>query len=445
MVRSFWAKVIGQPPAFSLEARIFNAICLTSAVSLLLTVLLNLLLGIQQLVILMASVCVAAVLCYYYARFKMKLNSSIIIYMIAINILIIVNYKYNSGINGPTLLILLLSFFLTISIVPKKQYWVWITLNLVIVVTLLLVEYYYPKTIPNTYSDEKKRFTDIAFTYVFNVFFIFMITTTVRKSYATEKELVEQKATELENANDTKNKLFSILAHDLRSPLASIQNYLEILSEIKLDEDEKQAINKRLLNSTQNTQQMLSNLLLWSKSQMEGVTVNILSVNLKEILQSTIHIHQTIAAEKGIRLVDKLANSISIMADADMLQLIVRNLINNAIKFTDPGGEIIVSADIADNLCRIIIKDNGTGIPFEQQPDIFSLKAKTTYGTKNEKGVGLGLVLCKEFTELQGGKITFESAPGTGTTFYISFKLIREINDSNISPASRKEKLTVKE
>jgi signal transduction histidine kinase len=444
-MRSFWAKVIGQPPAFSLEARIFNAICLISAISLLLTILLNFLLGIQQLVILMTSVFVASVLCYYYARFKMKLNSCIIIYMIAINMLIIVNYKYNSGINGPTLLIFLLSFFLTISIVPKKQYWVWITLNLLIVTTLLVVEYYFPKTIISTYSDNRSRFVDTAFTYIFNVFFIFMITTTVRKNYATERELVEQKATELENANDTKNKLFSILAHDLRSPLASIQNYLEILSEIKLDEDEKQAINKRLLNSTQNTQQMLSNLLLWSKSQMEGVTVNMVKVNLKEVLESTIHIHQTIAAEKGIQLVDKLPNSISIIADADMLQLIARNLINNAIKFTDPGGEIIVSADIIENFCRIIIKDNGTGIPFEQQPDIFSLKTKTTYGTKNEKGVGLGLVLCKEFTELQNGKISFESIPGKGTTFYISFKLIRDINDINTSPASRKEKLIVKE
>lgn len=164
---------------------------------------------------------------------------------------------------------------------------------------------------------------------------------------------------------------------------------------------------------------------------MEGVNVNLVKLDLKEILKSTFAIEQTIAAEKGIRLTDRLKNSISIIADADMLQLIVRNLIDNAIKFTDAGGEIMVFADIVGEDCQLMIKDNGMGIPYEQQRDIFSLKASSTFGTKNEKGVGLGLVLCKEFTELQNGKITFESVPGEGTTFYVSFKLFSENNKNS--------------
>jgi two-component system sensor histidine kinase/response regulator len=422
-MRSFWVNVIGQPPGFSLEARIFNAICLTSAVSLFLTFLLNILLGIQQLVILMAAIFVIAVICYYYARFKRKLNSCVIVYMIAINALLILNFKYNSGINGPSLLIFMLSYFLTISIVPQKQYWFWIPINLLIVFALLLIGYEYPATIVNTYADTKSRFIDVGSTYVFITIFIFLVTVYVRKSYRTEQDLVEQKATELEYANDTKNKLFSILAHDLRSPLASIQNYLEILSEFNIDETERLSINKALLNSTQNTQQMLGNLLFWSKSQMEGVTVKLVKLNAKKILESTFQVHQAIADEKGIRLTDDLDHLCPIIADLDMLELIVRNLINNAIKFTSPGGEIIVSNDVVGDYCRIIIKDSGIGIPYDQQSDIFSLKASSTFGTKNEKGVGLGLVLCKEFTELQNGIITFESTPGIGTTFYLSFKL----------------------
>ena len=373
----------------------------------------------------------------------MKLDSCIIAYMIAINILLIVNFKYNSGINGPTLLIFILSYFLIISIVPQKQYWFWITLNLVIVTMLLVIEYEYPGMIINTYADTKGRYIDHGFTYILMAIFIFMVTTSVRRSYHTEQKLAEQKATELENANDTKNKLFSILAHDLRTPLTSIQNYLEILSEFKIDEDERLSINNAMLNSTRNTQQMLSNLLLWSKSQMEGVTVNLVKVNPKEILLGTFQIHQTIAAEKDIRLVNQLKNTVFIIADTDMLQLIVRNLINNAIKFTKPGGEIIVSDDIVGDDCRIIVKDNGTGIPFEKQGSIFSLKVNSTFGTKNEKGVGLGLVLCKEFTELQNGKITFESAPGAGTAFYISLKLF-DGNSGNKMPAEEAEKLKLK-
>lgn len=426
MRSSFWKKILGYPPDFSLEARIFNAICLVSAVALLLNVFLNFQLGIPQLAILMAAVFAISVICYYFSRFKKKLNTCIVIYMIACNILLIVNYKYNSGINGPSLLIFTLSYFLTISIVRKKQYWFWITLNIVIVTALLATEFIYPEAINSTYPDRINRFIDFGYTYLISVFFIFLVTTSVRRSYYTERKLVEQKATELEYANATMNKLFSILAHDLRSPLASIQNYLEVLSEFKLDEGERVSMQKELLNSTQNTQEMLANLLLWSKSQMKGVTVHLVKLNLKKTLQNTLQIHRAVAAEKGIQLTDQLKDSIFITADADMLQLIIRNLINNALKFTNPGGQIIVSADVIGTNCRIMIKDNGLGISYEQQNDLFSLKTESTFGTKNEKGVGLGLLLCKEFTELQHGKITFESTPGAGTTFYISFKLCQD-------------------
>jgi len=433
MRQSFWMKIIGEPVDFSLEARIFNAICLISAVCAFFTAFLDLILGIQQLVVLMLVVFFIALMCYYYSRVKGMLDASIIVYMIVINTLLIVNFKFNSGVNGPTLLIFVLSCFLTISIVPRKQYWFWIALNIAMVSILLLFEYQYPKLIINTYADEKSRFIDFSFTYIFIVIFIFLVTTTVRKSYHAEKSQVEQKAAELEIANDTKDKLFSILAHDLRSPLTSIQNYLEILSDFKLEESEKVSIKKDLLNSTQYTQQMLSNLLSWSKAQMKGVTVKLIKIDLKYVLKSIFDIHKGIAAEKGIQLTNQLNNGVYITADEDMLQLVVRNLVSNAIKFTAPGGEIVVSDEVMGDECRILVKDNGIGIPFEEQANIFSLKVSSVYGTKNEKGVGLGLVLCKEFTELQNGKIGFESTPGIGSTFYVNFKLYRDVGDINIS------------
>jgi len=271
----------------------------------------------------------------------------------------------------------------------------------------------------------------MGYTYLSDGLFIFLVTILVRKSYHNEKKLVEEKAAELENLNNTKSKLFSILAHDLRSPLSSIQNYLELHSDIKLSPDEKLSIEKDLLESTQNTQQMLSNLLFWSKSQMEGLTVKLANLNLKNTLQGTFNIHKTIAAEKGIQLTNKLQNSVFIVADADMLQLIVRNLINNAIKFTDPGGEIVLASERVGTDCRITVSDNGIGIPHEQQTGIFSLQVSSTFGTKNEKGIGLGLLLCKEFTELQGGEITFESRPGAGTAFHVSFKLHQTVNNGD--------------
>jgi two-component system sensor histidine kinase/response regulator len=433
MLQPFWTKIIGEPIHFSLEARIFNSICFISAIGLSFGIINNFLIGAQQIVMVMVPVLACVVFSYYNARYNKKLNSSFVLYMVATNVLIIVNFRYNSGINGPAILIFILSYFLTISIVPPKQFWFWIILNLSVVISLLFVNYKYPNLIISSYHNNISRFVDFGFVYFLMAFIILMVTKSIRKSYYSEKELVERKAAELEIANDTKNKLFSILAHDLRSPLTSIQNYLEILSEFRLDNTEKLSIEKELLNSTQYTQQMLSNLLSWSKSQMKGVTVNLTNLNLKEALQGTFKIHQTIAAEKGIYLGNELKNNVSIIADRDMLQLVVRNLINNAIKFTAPGGEINIADDIAGDYCRIIVRDSGTGIPIDKQENIFSLKVNSTYGTKNEKGVGLGLVLCKEFTERQNGKITFESVPGKGTTFYVSFKIYPSFNDINVS------------
>jgi signal transduction histidine kinase len=415
-----------------------NAISFISATGMFLGAINNFLIGNRQILMVMAPVFVCVALSYYFARFKRKLNSSFVLYLVATNVLIVANFRYDAGINGPALLIFILSYFLTVSIVPRKQFWFWMIFNITIVLSLLFAEYKYPAVIINPFTDAKSRFLDFGFVYVLMSSIIFLVIASIRKNYHAEKELVEQKAAELEIANDTKNKLFSILAHDLRSPLSSIQNYLEILSEFKLDEDERLSMKKDLLQATQHTQQMLSNLLSWSKSQMNGVTVNMAKVNLLEALQSTFDIHQTIAAEKGIQLINQLKGDVFIWADADMLQLIIRNLINNAIKFTRPGGEIVVSNDVAGDRCRIVVKDNGAGIPVEKQGSIFSLKVSSTYGTKNEKGVGLGLVLCKEFAELQGGEIMFESIQGVGTTFYVSFKLYDVVDEVK---TAEKEKL----
>jgi len=424
-----WAKIIGQSPEFNLEARIFNGVCFFSAVALLFGTIGNLVFGSPEIAVSFVLVFVCISLCYYFSRFKAKSAISILMYMVIINLLNIANFRYNGGINGPALLVFTLSNFLAVSIIPKKQYWFWISLNILVVSSLLFIQYFYPQAIFT--MSPKERFIRQGLAYMLTLFYIFQITKYIRNSYNSERALVEKHAAELESANETKNKLFSILAHDLQSPLASIQNYLEILSELQLDEEERQSFEKSLLDSTKSTKQMLTNLLSWSKTQMDGVTVNLVCTNLKEVLLDIFKTYEPIAAEKRVRITARLKSGVLISADKDMFQLIIRNLIDNAIKFTDPGDEILISDEIAGNECRIIIKDNGIGIPIDQQASIFSLKAMSTFGTKNEKGVGLGLVLCKEYIELQDGKIAFESTPGVGTSFYVSFKLLENSREKN--------------
>ncbi|RYZ96634.1 MAG: HAMP domain-containing histidine kinase [Sphingobacteriaceae bacterium] len=420
---NFISALIGKPTAYSLEARIFHAISVIALAGLFFNVFINYLVGNPLLSRLMLAGVLMVAVTYYLSRFKGQFNISIIIFNLLSNILLIGNFCYNSGINGPTLIIFMLACFLNISVAPKKQYLYWIVLNVVIVLSLLVYQYNDTGNIIYSYPDDLSRYVNHAYFYVATAIILAVITTYIRQSYHGRKQLVEQKARELEYANVTKNKLFSILAHDLRSPLSSIQNYLEILAEYRLDEDERKTINHDLLTATQNTQQMLSNLLMWTKSQMEGVNANLAVVNLRDVLNTTLLVKKSSADEKGIQLTNNLKNNLLVIADPDMLQLTVRNLINNSIKFTHPGGEIEVSSTVmSDGECRIIVKDSGIGIPYAIQQEIFSLKVGSTFGTQNEKGVGLGLILCKEFTEMQNGKIWFESAPGWGTTFYLSLK-----------------------
>jgi len=422
-IKKVWIRIIGPENKFSLEARIFHAICLISIIILLTSLPINYTNGLMELVILMGVVIFVAVLTYYLSRFRKKLNFSIIFYSISANLFFITNFYFNSGIAGPGLMFFLLCIFLTTIIVPKNQYFYWLILNIVEVTVLLIISFREPELFVNRFPSTLSQYFDIGASYTLTAILIFIATDFIRKSYNTEKGIVEEKAEELQASNDTKNKLLSILAHDLRSPLGSIQNYLEILSELDLDEKQKQSITSSLLSETKNTQQMLSNLLSWSKSQMEGVTVNLQEINLKEALMPAILAQQTRAEEKSIHLEIKMNESIIVLADKDMLQLVIRNLLNNAVKFTAVGGKISIRSTVENNNCIITVTDNGRGIPYDMQADLFSMKVKSTYGTRNEKGVGLGLALCKEFAEIQNGKIWFESVPGKGTTFYISMVL----------------------
>src|SRR5690606_2216164 len=226
----------------------------------------------------------------------------------------------------------------------------------------------------------------------------------------------------LEVANDSKTRLLSILSHDLRSPFNSITTYLETLNEYELSAEERQFLEKNLLNETKNMQVMLHNLLSWTKSQMDGGTsVNLVRLNLSEVVADCLLIQQTAAKIKSVAIYTDVDPSLELYADTDMLKLVIQNLVNNAIKFTPAGGEIQIKSSYDQGRVRLNITDNGIGIPTERQANLFTLHATSTYGTNNEKGVGLGLILCKEYTELQNIQISFSSLPGNGTKFTLEF------------------------
>jgi len=415
-------RLIGHADAFSLEARIFHSVCIIIMSALALNIPFNYYIDLPRLALLMFGVLSVVALCYYFSRFHRRLAASITIFQITNMAILVVNYYFNSGSSGPSLLIFILSLVITVAIIPKSQYIIWLPLNTLTVFALLFYERNNPDWIPATYHDSDSRFTDLGYTYVIVAIIIPLVILYIRKAYQVEKEAALLNNKHLQESNNTKNKLLSIMAHDLKDPLASIQGFLELLTECQLDDHQKLSIEKELLSRTQSASQMLSNVLFWTKSQMNGVQVNLRPVRLKDSLSTTMQILHGIAEEKGIDFLNQIDNHVCISADKDMLQLIVRNLCMNAIKFTYPGGTVTVSTEITSDFCTVSVSDTGIGIAADQQPKIFGLAEQSTYGTANEKGAGLGLVLCKNFTEIQGGKLWFSSSETQGTSFYIRFE-----------------------
>lgn len=424
-LRSTWIKLTGSPESHALEARIFHITCLFTIILFSCSIFFNYFIGLYTVSLLLIPGVVAACGVYYLSKAKYRHDLAVTIFCVLGNVLFIAFYFNNSGINGPGLIIYLLYFFLILSIVPKSQRIVWMAINTIIAFMLLGIQYDHPEFIPLKHHGSAARYVDYAYVYFFTLLIVYFTVTSILDNYNKERLLAVKRAEELEHANQSKTKLFSILAHDLKSPLNSIQSFLEILLEFDVTAHEERTIKTSLLRETKYTKQMLVNLLSWSKSQMDGMKVKQIKLDLAETLDPTLLLQASIAEEKAIILHNRLGSNIPLFADHDMLELVVRNLVNNAIKFTPSGGEISVSSEIHGEECWILIKDTGVGISKSKHKDIFTLQSSSTFGTNNEKGVGLGLMLCKEFISVQEGKIWMESTVGIGTTFFISLRLFK--------------------
>ena len=239
----------------------------------------------------------------------------------------------------------------------------------------------------------------------------------------------QQKQTEiqLKEANMTKDKFFSIIAHDLRSPFTSILGFSRLLSEEYDDfsDEERKMMVTQIQNSTESTFQLLDNLLAWAKTQLGRTKINPELFTLESLIAETVKQTMPQALIKNISLVSDRIEDIEIFADQNMIRTVLRNLVSNAVKFSFPGGVIELDSFIDDNKLTITVTDHGTGIPPEALDKLFNLSEQTitTKGTANEKGTGLGLILCREFIEKNGGSIAAKSEMGKGSTFGIMLPL----------------------
>ncbi len=416
-----WHAAIGDSNEFSIESRIFHGVVLIASSILIINGFTSLLLGLTQMIIFTFGFIPILWFCYYLSRFCNKSKLGVLIFGLVSVSECIACYFFCGGSAGTTLLLILGITFVLGVICPKRQVKFWLLLNSAVLFALLYAEYRYPEWIRPMYENNQLRLVDYGQSYFMIFVFVALVTGYLKGNYYYEKHKAEEREVELVTLNEAKNKLFSIVAHDLRAPLASVQNYLELLKKVYLTDEEKDTIQDQLLNSTKSTSEMLTNILSWTKAQMEGVSLNFVRFNLNRVLHNTMQVQFNLAKEKGITLNYLDKSDMLIVADPDMMQLVIHNLLNNAIKFTPAGGKVSVVYKQNEEECMIMISDTGIGISKAQQENIFSLKSKSTFGTNNERGVGLGLVLAKSYVELQNGKIWFETEEGKGTTFFLSF------------------------
>lgn len=224
---------------------------------------------------------------------------------------------------------------------------------------------------------------------------------------------------ELEQLNKVKNKFFSIVSHDLRSPLANLQLLFSLYREGQLNQEELGAILAKLEDTIYTTTAFLDNLLEWSKSQLDGIQVKPEIFSLGKIVLQNIHMMDNAIKSKGLIIENNIPKKIQLFADQNMFHVVVRNLISNCIKFCRMGDKISIEAVQKEKTVLLSIKDTGPGITDVNLQNLFSLEYTVTTGSSGEKGHHIGLILCKDMVEQNNGSIKVESKVGEGTTFWV--------------------------
>lgn len=236
---------------------------------------------------------------------------------------------------------------------------------------------------------------------------------------------LDARGRELESINETKDRLFAIIGHDLRSPINSLKGLFDLVDQHSISQEQFLQFSSKLKHGVEHVHFALNNLLQWAHSQMQGIQTIPKSLALSVLTHEVMGPLKEFATNKNIDLDNLVDPSLKVWADPDQVKLILRNLLSNAIKFTQTNGHVKVETLVENGHCQVIIKDNGIGISAIKIPEFFSsIPLKSGYGTQGEKGTGLGLILCKEFVEKNKGRIWVESTENKETTFYFTLPIV---------------------
>jgi signal transduction histidine kinase len=235
--------------------------------------------------------------------------------------------------------------------------------------------------------------------------------------------MIRQQAEELKKLNATKDKIFSIIGHDMRSPLMGLHGLLNLISHNAITQKEFLEFSTDLKQNLEYVRNDLDNLLNWANAQLKGIKPTFENVSAYQVVNEKINLLLELAKVKNISFKNDVASNIYIYTDPNHLGLIARNLLANAVKFSKPGGAITISASVLNGSVQLTVTDTGVGMSDEDVNKLFKVDSHfTKKGTQNEKGMGLGLLLVKEFIQINNGSVSVTSKLGQGSSFTVSMK-----------------------
>ena len=372
---------------------------------------------------------------YYFKIIKTKSANGILVYTLIFNILISLYF----GMDSPDFeKFLLREMFILAAIIPfigfllgKKH------INYFGIIVLIFYAFIMYETKNKFLSDNSLLLFLVLISYLGWVYYILSL---MEKGYKKQVELInimeiknlrlDYQKEELHTLNETKDKILSIIAHDLKNPFTSIIISSDILNlEYKKFSNENiYDLVKSINASAHQANKLLDNLLQWSRSHTNKIKLNPKEFNINKIIAQNISLFANSALEKNLQVVSDTENEIEVFADVRMIDTVIRNLLSNAIKFTDKNGIIIINVKKENGVLKCSVSDTGVGIGQENINKLFKIDSHfTAKGTNNESGTGLGLILCKDFIEHHDGKIWVESELGKGSIFYFT------IPEKNIS------------
>lgn len=369
----------------------------------------------------------------FYFRYEAGMITYFILYPL------VTSFVYMNGMNLGVELYFFLNGILAVFFLPMIQ-------QMLFSVGLSMVSYFVLVVINREYSYQVH--TSNFFLFIFNqgtaIVFIFYALFLIKKEtslyqygiLAANKELqeknkkiekqkaeIEQKAAELSELNLLKNKLFSVISHDMKTPMYALRNLFRSMQKLDMSGKEIKSIIPDVVSDLNYTTGLMENLLHWVKSQMQSSSISLSELDMIDITDEAIHVHQLQATTKKIVIKREMEESFKVFADKDMVTLVLRNLLSNAIKFTPEKGAIIIRLKNESPNCRVSIIDNGIGMDHEVLTRIQENTYYSTNGTAKESGTGLGLMLSRDFLLKNGGELLIESEPGKGSVFSFTLPL----------------------